>query len=86
MLRDYLKGSVYVIKVTNINGVEYYLNCEKIEMIEMIPDTLITLRDGKKYYVRETPEELVEKIIEYKKRIFVDLPLINNRQITETDV
>jgi flagellar protein FlbD len=65
-----------VIKVTNINGICYYLNCELIETIEMIPDTLITLRDGKKQYVRETPEEVVEKIIEYKKRIFVDLPLI----------
>jgi flagellar protein FlbD len=67
-----------MIKVTNINGVVYYLNCELIEMIEMIPDTLITLRDGKKHYVMETPEEIVEKIIDYKKRIFVDLrPIIN---------
>ena len=68
-----------MIKVTNINGTPYYLNSELIELIEMIPDTLITLRDGKKHYVRETPEEVVEKIIQYKKRIFVDLPLINNR-------
>lgn len=66
-----------MIMVTNINGVIYYINCELIETIESIPDTLITLRDGKKHYVKETPEELVKKIIEYKKRIFVDLPLIN---------
>lgn len=68
-----------MIKVTNINGVAYYLNCELIETIETIPDTLISLRDGKKHYVKETPEEVVEKIIQYKKRIFVDLPLIINR-------
>ncbi len=68
-----------MIKLTNINGVPYYLNCELIELIETIPDTLITLRDGKKHYVKETPDEVVEKIIEFKKRIFVDLPLINNR-------
>ncbi|MGB7604239.1 MAG: flagellar FlbD family protein [Lutisporaceae bacterium] len=66
-----------MIKVTNINGNSYYINCELIEIIESIPDTLITLRDGKKHYVKEKPEELVKKIIEYKKRIFVDLPLIN---------
>ena len=66
-----------MIKLTNINGISYYLNCELIELIESIPDTLITLRDGNKNYVRETPEEVVEKIIEYKKRIFVNLPLIN---------
>ncbi|MDF2839888.1 MAG: flagellar FlbD family protein [Clostridia bacterium] len=68
-----------MIKVTNINGVGYYINCELIEIMESIPDTLITLRDGKKHYVKETPEEIVGKIIDYKKRIFVDLPLINNR-------
>jgi flagellar protein FlbD len=68
-----------MIKLTNINKVSYYLNCELIELIENIPDTLITLRDGKKHYVLETPEEVVGKIIEYKKRIFVDLPLINNK-------
>lgn len=66
-----------MIKVTNINGISYYLNSELIELIESIPDTLITLRDGKKHYVLESPEEVVEKIIAYKKRIFVDLPLIN---------
>jgi flagellar protein FlbD len=66
-----------MIKVTNINGIGYYLNSELIELIESIPDTLITLRDGKKHYVKETPEEVVGKIIEFKRRIFVDLPLIN---------
>jgi flagellar protein FlbD len=55
------------------------LNCELIELIETIPDTLITLRDGKKHYVQEMPEEIVDKIVEYKKRIFVDLPLISKR-------
>lgn len=68
-----------MIKLTNINGIGYYLNCDRIELIEAIPDTLITLYDGKKYYVQETPEEVVNKIVEYKKRIFVDLPLISKR-------
>jgi len=66
-----------MIKVTNINGNSYYINCELLETIECIPDTLLTLRDGKKYYVKETPDELIKKIIEYKKRIFVDLPIIS---------
>lgn len=74
-----------MIKVTNINGNPYYLNSELIEIIESIPDTLITLRDGKKQYVRETPEEVVKKIIEFKKRIFVDLPLISNKSVADDD-
>ncbi|MDD4503227.1 MAG: flagellar FlbD family protein [Clostridiaceae bacterium] len=66
-----------MIKVTRFNGVGYYLNCEHIETIENTPDTVITLRDGKKLLVSETSEEIIEKIIEYKKRIFDLSSLIN---------
>jgi flagellar protein FlbD len=65
-----MKGSGFMIKVTRLNGIVYYLNCEHIETIENTPDTVITLRDGKKLLVSESPEEIIEKIIEYKKRIF----------------
>jgi len=66
-----------MIKVTRLNGAEYYLNCELIETIENTPDTVITLRDGKKLLVYETSEQIIEKIIEYKKRIFDLSSLIN---------
>lgn len=66
-----------MIKLTRINGKEYYLNCELIETLESTPDTVVTLTDGKKYVVAETPEKILEKIIEYKKRIFNGPSLIN---------
>jgi len=66
-----------MIKVTRLNGVNYYLNCELIETIENTPDTVITLRDGKKLLVSETSEQIIAKIIEYKKRIFDLSSLIN---------
>ena len=66
-----------MIKVTRLNGVGYYLNCEHIETIESTPNTVITLRDGKKLLVSESSEEIIEKIIEYKKRIFDLSSLIN---------
>lgn len=68
-----------MITVTRLNGASYYLNCELIETIEYTPDTVITLRDGKKLVVCETSEQIVQKIIEYKKRIF-DLPSIINNE------
>jgi flagellar protein FlbD len=64
------EGSELMIVVTRLNGKQYYLNCELIETIENTPDTVITLRDGKKLLVSETSEQIIEKIIEYKKRIF----------------
>jgi flagellar protein FlbD len=46
--------------------------------MENTPDTVITLRDGKKLLVSESSEQIIEKIIEYKKRIF-DLSSIINK-------
>ncbi len=58
-----------MIKVTRLNGAEYWLNPHLIEMIEKKPDTTITLVSGKKIVVRESPEELIREIIEYRKSL-----------------
>ena len=59
-----------MIKLTGFNKKEFVLNAEVIEKIEIMPETLITLINGKKYIVIESTEEVIEKILKYKKRIF----------------
>jgi len=59
-----------MIRLTGFDKKEFILNAEVIEKIEMMPETLITLLNGKKYIVIEDTEEVIEKIFEYKKRIF----------------
>lgn len=58
-----------MINVTKINGKEMTLNAELIQTIEQTPDTIITLTTERKIIVRETREEIIEKVIEYKQRI-----------------
>ena len=36
-----------MIEVNTLNGARYYINADLIETIEMIPDTLITMTNGK---------------------------------------
>jgi len=60
-----------VIKLTGLNGKEFYLNAEYIEKIEANPDTTITLYNGKKYIVLEPVQEVVNRVMEYKKKIFL---------------
>lgn len=60
-----------MIKVTGLNGKEFYLNAEYIEKIEANPDTTITLFNGKKYIVAEPVEEVIKRVIDYKKKIFL---------------
>jgi flagellar protein FlbD len=58
-----------VIKVTRLNGAEYWLNPHVIETLENRPDTTITLINGKKLVVKEKPQEILEAIISYRTRL-----------------
>jgi flagellar protein FlbD len=59
-----------MIEVTRLKGSKIVLNAELIETIEETPDTVITLTSGKRYIVSESSEELVSRVVEYKRRIY----------------
>jgi len=58
-----------MIKVTRLNGNEYYINPHQIESIEIHPDTTLLMLSGKHVIVLEDVQELIERIVEYRKRI-----------------
>ncbi|WP_163193216.1 flagellar FlbD family protein [Clostridium thermarum] len=59
-----------MIKLVGFNGKDFVLNADHIEKIEEVPECLITLTNGKKYMVMGNSQEVIDKVIEYKKRIF----------------
>ncbi len=59
-----------MIRLTKLNNVSFVINCELIETIESTPDTVITLNNGKKYVITETIDEVVEKVVQYKNRVY----------------
>jgi flagellar protein FlbD len=58
-----------MIRVTRINHTPLVLNADLIEHLETTPDTVISLTNGQKFVVTETPEELVARIVEFRRRI-----------------
>ena len=63
-----------MISLTKINHHIIVVNADQIEVVESTPDTVITLLSGHKYIVTDTVDEVIDKVIEYKKRIYgVDL-------------
>ncbi|MDN5330941.1 MAG: flagellar protein FlbD [Tepidanaerobacteraceae bacterium] len=58
-----------MIELTRLNGKKFFLNVDLIETIEPTPDTIIKLTNEKTYIVRESPQEVVDKIVAYKRRI-----------------
>lgn len=56
-----------------MNGAIYFINPELIQIVEATPDTIITLVSNKKLIVKDTPQEIAERIIEYRRRILTPL-------------
>lgn len=63
-----------MIILTGFNHKIFYLNNDLIEKIEVTPDTVITLTTGKKFVVMETPEEIINRIVEFKRRYTIGNP------------
>ncbi|HHI02814.1 MAG TPA: endoflagellar protein [candidate division Zixibacteria bacterium] len=59
-----------MIKVTRIDNSELIINSDLIEFVESSPDTIISLTDGKKIIVRETPDEIIEKVAQFRRLVF----------------
>lgn len=59
-----------MIDVTGMNHEKFVLNADHIEKIEEVPETIITLTNGRKYIVLETTEEVRNEVIKYKNKIF----------------
>uniref|UniRef100_A0A7V3YFF5 Flagellar protein FlbD n=1 Tax=Candidatus Caldatribacterium californiense TaxID=1454726 RepID=A0A7V3YFF5_9BACT len=67
-----------MIALTRLNGSVFVLNADLIETIEATPDTVISLVTGKKYVVREKVEEVIDRIVEFRRKTGVGKILIGN--------
>ena len=57
-----------MIALTQLNGACVYVNSSLIETFERTPDTVITLTTGKKLIVRESPEEVIDRVVEFNSK------------------
>ena len=60
-----------MIELTKLNKRKFYINCDLIETIESTPDTVITLKNSKLVLVEEPPALVVQKVVEYKRKLLV---------------
>lgn len=54
-----------MIKVTKLNGEMFYVNPYEIEFIEETPDTVISLKSGKKVLVVEKADSIINSMIDF---------------------
>jgi len=59
-----------MIKLTRISQELLVLNPDLIEYMEATPDTVITLTTGQKLRVSETPDQVIARIVEFRRAVF----------------
>lgn len=65
-----------MISVTRLDGDELVVNAELIELVEARPDTHLTLVDGRNLIVQESPDEIVARVIAYRRAAYGPLSAI----------
>ena len=63
-----------MIFLTRLNGKVFYINPELIETVEATPDTVITLVNNTKFIVKDTPQQITERYIEYRRKTLIPFP------------
>ena len=62
-----------MIRVTRINHSPLILNSDLIEHLETTPDTVISLTNGQKYVVLEAAEDIVERVVDFRRRLYSEI-------------
>jgi flagellar protein FlbD len=65
-----------MIQLTRINRAPLVLNSDLIEHIEVTPDTVISMTTGAKFVVLETAEEVIDRVVAFRRRFFHDIPAV----------
>lgn len=58
-----------MVELTRMNGEKLTVNADLIEIIEEIPDTVITLTTGKKLFVKESRQKVKNLVVLYRKQL-----------------
>jgi flagellar protein FlbD len=64
-----MRDTGIMIEVRRLDGRRYWINPHQIESISANPDVTLQMLSGKAVVVGDTPEEIIQKIIAYRRRI-----------------
>jgi flagellar protein FlbD len=63
-----------MIHLTRLNSSPLTVNSDLIKFVEQSPDTVITLINGEKILVRESADEILRRIIEFRRSVLQGTP------------
>lgn len=60
-----------MIQLTRLNNTRLAVNSDLIKYVEEAPDTVITLLNGEKLVVRETTEQVIERVRDFRRSVLI---------------
>ncbi len=73
-----------MIILTKLNKAQIVVNSDLIEYIEETPDTVVTLTNNDKVVVKESLEEIIGKVVHYRRKIHGLIDSEYERQLRTT--
>jgi flagellar protein FlbD len=64
-----------MVQLTRLNNSPLLINSDLIKWIENAPDTVLTLVTGEKIVVLESSKQVLDKIVEFRRKILTELPV-----------
>jgi flagellar protein FlbD len=58
-----------MIAVTRLDGADLIVNAGHVVLVERTPDTVIELTTGQRIMVKETVDQVVSRVVDYRQRI-----------------
>ncbi|HTR64455.1 MAG TPA: flagellar FlbD family protein [Terriglobales bacterium] len=65
-----------MIQLTRLNNEPLTVNSDLIKFVEGAHDTVLTLISGEKIVVREKVEQVIERVIQFRRAVLAGLPMM----------
>ncbi len=58
-----------MIQLTRLNNHPLVVNSDLIKFVEQAPDTVITLLNGEKIVVRESAQDVLDRVVQFRRSV-----------------
>jgi flagellar protein FlbD len=66
-----IENGLAMIQLTRLTGAPVVLNADHLDRIDSVPDTVLTMLDGRKYVVTETAQQVIDQVVSFRAAIVV---------------
>lgn len=75
-----------MIQLTRLNNKPLMVNSDLIKFVEQSPDTFVTLITGEKIVVLEKPEEVLARVLEFRRAVLEGLSGVWDRSSSHASI